>query len=195
MDVQIGLDPAADHGREETVEGDIRILVAPMDGKPTVVLYRQVDPTASEEDGWESHTMVFQTRFDRVEILDAAQAAFAELSAKEGGGYAVELVVPRDAIGAKIAPDTRLRFDWGVQEVGQDGAVVMQRLYWANQSTRIVSDEAAEARLYPALWGDALFLSDRPAEGGVAAPDELDLGGGLSGGAEELFNDILEDDF
>ncbi len=194
VDIQIGLDPDADHGRDETVEGDVRILVAPMDGKPTVVLYRQVDPTASEEDGWESHTMVFRTNFDRVEILDEAKAAAYTRTAKEGGGYVVELVVPLEAIGAKIKPDTRLRFDWGVQEVGEDGSVVMQRLYWANQSTRIVSDEAAEAKLYPALWGDALFLDEHPAEGGVAAPDELDLGGGLSGGAEELFNDILDDD-
>ncbi|MGI6495449.1 MAG: hypothetical protein ACOX5G_05070 [Kiritimatiellia bacterium] len=194
VDIQIGLDPGADPGREETVEGDVRILVAPMDGKPVVVLYRQVDPTASEADGWESHTMVFRTRFDRVEILEAAEAGFADLSSKEGGGYAVELVVPLEAIGAAIQPDTRLRFDWGVQEVGADGSVVMQRLYWANQSTRIVSDEAAEARLYPGLWGDALFLGEKPAEGGIAAPDELDLGGGLSGGAEELFRDILEDD-
>ena len=195
VDVQLGVDPSADPRRRDPVEGDMRILVAPMDGKPTVVLYQHIDSTAGEDDGWEFHTGVFQTRFQRVRILDEATAAFAPIPAKEGGnGYRVEAIVPLDAIRLKLAPETRIRFDWGVQEVGGDGAVVMQRLYWANKSTKIVSDEAAEAAIEPGLWGDALFIGEKPREGGAPAPDALDLGGGLSDGAQELFDDILGDD-
>ena len=196
VDAQIGVDASADPARRDPVEGDLRILVAPMDGKPTVVLYQPIDSTAGEDDGWESHTMVFQTRFQRVRVLSEATAAFAPIGAKEGvNGYRVEAVIPLDSIHLKLAKDTRLRFDWGVQEVGGDGAVVMQRLYWANQSTKIVSDEAAEAQIEPGLWGDALFLGDKPRADGLPPPDAMDMGGDLSDGAKELFDDILGDDF
>jgi hypothetical protein len=54
-----------------------------------------------------------------------------------------------------------VRFDWGVQEVGADGNAVLQRLYWANHATRIISDEAAEAAFHPEQWGDLLFVGQR----------------------------------
>jgi hypothetical protein len=43
----------------------------------------------------------------------------------------------------------------------------MRRIYWANKSTSIVADEAAEAILHPDLWGHVLFT-------GRAAGDALD---------------------
>ena len=37
--------------------------------------------------------------------------------------------------------------DWGILDGGQDGNQTMRRIYWANKSTSIVADEAAEAML------------------------------------------------
>ena len=41
--------------------------------------------------------------------------------------------------------------------VARDGHEVLQRVYWANKATAIVSDVAAEADLHPDLWGFVRF--------------------------------------
>jgi hypothetical protein len=51
----------------------------------------------------------------------------------------------------------RLQFDWGVLVSGPQGTEVIERIYWANKATTIISDEAAEAMITPKLWGHVIF--------------------------------------
>ncbi len=193
VDLQLGTDPTADPTRQDPAAGDLRLLIAPFEGKPAAVLYRPIDATAPEDAGWETRTGVFRSKFDRVQLLERARIAVGP-AAEGRTGYVVEAAVPLADLGLTIGPETRVRCDWGVQEVGPDGNVVMQRLYWANQSARIISDEAAESILYPGLWGDLLFLGRRPE---ALEKQMQSLEGGkskLSGGTQRLLDDILEED-
>jgi hypothetical protein len=160
VDLFVATDPAADPRRRDAVRGDQRILIAPFEGQPVAVLYRPVDADAAEGEAWETHTEVFAATFDRVRRLDKVRVASRPLPGGQNG-YIVEAAIPLFDLGLKLTDETRVRFDWGVQEVGADGNAVLQRLYWANHATRIISDEAAEAAFHPEQWGDLLFVGQR----------------------------------
>jgi hypothetical protein len=189
VDLMLGVDPAADPARKGPAAGDSRILMTMAGGKPTVVLYRPDDPSAAKELAWERHTMVFRTEFDRVETLAGAAVATAVTE----DGYVLEASLPLDAIGLKIQEGMRAKMDWGILESGPNGSEVLQRIYWANRDTQIVSDEAAEAALHPDLWGYVIFAGK--------AQSQLDRLGGSTllddnkdaGASDEEINDLLEE--
>jgi hypothetical protein len=55
------------------------------------------------------------------------------------------------ALGLNLAAGRGVRGDVGILR-GSEGRT-MQRSYWSNQNTTIVSDLPAEARLQPSEWG------------------------------------------
>jgi hypothetical protein len=161
VDLQIGVDPQAPADRKDPARGDLRVLLTVAEGKPVAVLYQSVAPDAKPDEAWEARTMVFQTRFARVARLAGAAVAV------QGGqdSYCLEASIPLSALGLRIEPDLTLKMDWGVLVSGPDGNEVMQRLYWSNLQTGIVSDEAAEALLRPDLWGSVRFVDRRAPKG------------------------------
>lgn len=169
VDLFLGTDGTADPRRRNAVRGDQRVLVAPFEGKPVAVLYRVVDPDAPADAAWETHTEVYRCGFDRVEILASARVGVQASTESGRPRYVVEASLPFADLGFQPGDEARLRFDAGVQEVGPDGNAVLQRLYWANQATRILSDEAAEAMLQPEQWGDLLLLGTRSMAAGRPA--------------------------
>jgi hypothetical protein len=86
------------------------------------------------------------------------------------GGYCLEAAIPLKSIGLTIRDDMTIKMDWGILSSGPEGTEVLQRLYWANPLTAIVSDEAAESMLHPDLWGLVRF------KGAGAAGDAPDAG-------------------
>lgn len=162
VDLMLGADMKAEPARDVPVAGDQRLVIAPFEGKPVAVLYRPVAADSGDHTPWEARTEVAQTRFDDVRMLDDVRIAI-QTSREDPSRYAVELAVPLQALGVAVgAQPARLRFDWGVQEVDVNGNAVFQRLYWANRAARTVADEASEARLQPAQWGDLLTPSAKP---------------------------------
>lgn len=152
VDLQLQTDPDAPLDRKNPAPGDIRLLIAPYrDGIATVV-YQPVAPGAAADAAWTTRTLVYETSFDRVEQLSAIRVSHQTTDS----GYTVNAIIPFSAIGLKLKEGQRLKFDWGVLTTGPDGVEVLQRLYWANKSTAIISDEAAEARISPQLWGTLL---------------------------------------
>jgi hypothetical protein len=184
VDLQIGTDPAAPPGRRDPVQGDIRLLMTYLAGKPTAVLYQPVCPGARPEENWETRTMVFQARFDRVVLLPETSLAARESER----GYFLEAAIPLKAIGLNVEPNLTLKMDWGVLASGPDGNEVQQRLYWANPQTSIVSDEAAEAMLHPDLWGTIRFSS----ETGPKGQPEIDMKKTLEPGADSGSTEDIE---
>ena len=175
VDFQIGTDPAALPGRQSPVAGDSRLLMTMTKDGPVAVLYQPNAPGAKPGEAWETHTMVFQSSFDRV-----AKATEVSLAAQtDATGYCAEALIPLKTLGLTIQPDVCYKMDWGVLVSGPDGNEVMQRLYWANPQTSIVSDEAAESRLHPDLWGMVRFGTGTGRKG----QPEIDMENTLKGDA------------
>ena len=163
VDLMLGLRPAADPLRRAPEEGDKRVLVAPLGGKLTVVLYDAVVAGTTPADRWEAVSPTGRTEFDRVRRIEKATVAVGE----SHGGYVVEVTLPLKEIGLDPKPGSRIKLDWGVLETDGEGSAVLARSYWSNTSTSTLADAPTEARLEPHLWGHAIFpgqdsLAPRP---------------------------------
>ena len=153
VDLMLGLRSAADPLRRAPEEGDKRVLVAPLGGKPTVVLYDAVVPGTKPADRWEAVSPTGRTEFDRVRKIEKAAVVVSESQ----GGYVVEVTLPLAEIGLVPKPGSRLKLDWGVLETDAEGSAVLARSYWSNTTTTTLADAPTEARLEPHLWGHAIF--------------------------------------
>jgi hypothetical protein len=151
VDLQIAANPAASPSRTQPAPGDIRLLIAPFQGKNIAVLYRhrlaQKDNPVTFTCPWRSEVV------DSVKQLESAKIAVA----KEGGRYRVEAAIPLADLGLANAKGETLRADFGVIFGDPDGTVNMLRSYWANQNTMLVSDVPGEIMLSPNLWGMVRF--------------------------------------
>ena len=144
---EIGTDAKATTGRGEAVAGDQRILIAPVGGKSTVILYDFVHPGATGAATFDSPSQ--HTRVDRVAVLTDASLQVH----KTPEGYSLEAVIPLSELNWKPQPGKALRGDFGVIYSDAAGQVDVLRMYWANHAAGIVSDIGIEARLQPNLWG------------------------------------------
>jgi len=69
------------------------------------------------------------------------------------GNYAFS--IPLSVLGLKTEPGEKIKADIGV--LRGDGVSTVQRVYWNNKATGVVSDVPSEAQLTPSLWGDWIF--------------------------------------
>jgi hypothetical protein len=153
LDLMIGSDPSADPSRDSPVDGDQRLLVTRVKGKTVAMLYRQV---ARGSGGLPvQYTSPVKTvRFDSVsDVSDQVELAEGELvDPKEkitAGVY--ELSIPLELLRLKPQHRQRLRGDIGV--LRGNGYETLQRAYWSNKASGMVSDLPSEAELTPRLWG------------------------------------------
>jgi hypothetical protein len=171
VDLLLGTDPFAKPGRKGPVKGDLRLLFTRTEKGPQVVLYQPTVDTPNPAEAWQAKTMVFTTNFDRVIRLKSAKVAFQ--ADEQSGSWVLEAAVPLTALGLKPQKRQRLKFDFGLMKTNQNGNEVMQRIYWANQSTNILSDAAAEAALEPGQWGHVIFQGKGSGNGGRPSLDAL----------------------
>ncbi len=166
LDIQLGTNPKAPTNRKAPVEGDIRILIAQdLEGKPIAMLYEPVSPSAAKS-GLKPEVFSSPLReipFDRVvEISDVLKMKNTKHVAtlvspknknktKTLGKYIWEASVPLSSIGLKHVQGLSIRADLGVL-IGSGGETV-QRTYWSNKKTGLISDIPSEAELLPARWG------------------------------------------
>lgn len=148
VDLQMGSDPNANPRRSGPVPGDLRLLVAPFQGKDIAVLYRHRQPGATE-------SVVFQSpwrneKVDSVKRLESARIAVV----KTGDSYNVEVAVPLSELGLTSPFGRTLRGDFGVIYGDSDGTTNIFRNYWSNQATGLINDVPGEIMLTPNLWGD-----------------------------------------
>jgi hypothetical protein len=150
--------------------GDIRLLFAKVKGKPVVVLYKPVDPTAPADKHREFSSPVGRLRMDRVEVLASAKIAFDVKKLKvvsaqgqqkkdakpelDGTYWHMEAAIPWQALGV-TPPEigAKLGGDFGFLESDENGTQTIGRKYWSGKTQTVICDLPSEARLNPSLWG------------------------------------------
>jgi len=142
LDLMVGTDAGADPKRTNPVAGDLRLLITRVKDQTRAVLYRAVVPGTAKpvpfSSPWRTITL------DRVDDI-SAQVEFAT----SAGLF--EVSVPLAVLEWKPKPGTAVKADLGI--LRGDGSTTLQRVYWSNKGTAIVSDVPSEAQLTPALWG------------------------------------------
>jgi hypothetical protein len=68
-----------------------------------------------------------------------------------------EISVPLETLGLKPLIGTAIKGDIGI--LRGNGFQTVQRAYWSNKATAIVSDVPSEAELMPRLWGRWEFVA------------------------------------
>jgi len=151
VDFQFATDADANPKRNAPVPGDKRVMIAPFEDKPTVVLFEHRKPGGT-------HPIEFTSpwrgeKVDHVEQLTDAKVAVQ----RHRGSYVVEVMLPLDKLGWKIEPGTIYRSDFGVTFGDPEGKETQLRSYWANPATMLVDDIPGEIMLHPAMWGEIEF--------------------------------------
>ena len=144
------------------VEGDLRLIVALVEGKLRAVLYRPVAPgtPAAERVPFSSPSRTIY--LDRVTDISAEVALAlgksgtrppwaAPTAQNVPNGTAIEMSVPLKTLGLAPRPGLEIAGDLGILK--GDGAHTTFRACWHNQATGLVQDVPGEATLQPALWG------------------------------------------
>ncbi|HZE96378.1 MAG TPA: hypothetical protein VE981_05100 [Planctomycetota bacterium] len=157
LDLMIGADPAADPKRDKPVAGDVRLVVTMVKNKPMAALYRAVVPGTPNpvpfSSPWRTVT------FDRVDDVSAEVqlAAGGEKDVKKKGDHGIfELSIPLSVLGLKPEAGKSIKGDVGL--LRGNGFQTMQRVYWQNKATGLISDVPGEAMLTPQLWGKLQFV-------------------------------------
>lgn len=148
LDLMISTNATAESNRRKPVEGDSRLLVSMVNGKPQALLYKAVVPGTKERDKIPFTSPVQTIFFDKV--LDVSKQI--TMAGKEGN---YELSVPLELLGLNPVDGLRISADIGVLR-GEKGETT-SRTYWSNKATGITADVPSEAMLTPYLWGKFEF--------------------------------------
>jgi len=152
LDLMLGTNPNADKNRKSPVEGDMRLLVSVVKGKPQALLYRAKVAGTKYADKVPFSSPWRTITFDKVEDV-SSQLVFA---ASKDGHY--EYCIPLSVLNIKPTNGLELKGDIGV--LRGDGTQTISRVYWNNKATAIVSDVPSEAELTPSLWGTFKFMNE-----------------------------------
>jgi hypothetical protein len=144
LDLMLGANPEAPRDRSGPVAGDLRLVVTRTEGKTTATLYRAVAPDAPKADGVLFESPVGKVRFAQVQVI-SEQVHLAQV----GNNY--EFSVPLKSLGLRSAAAQEILADIGLLR-GKEGRT-MQRVYWSDKDTVLISDLPSEARLHPERWG------------------------------------------
>lgn len=148
LDLMIASNSVAPSNRTTPVPGDSRLLVTLVDGQPRALLYRPVVAQTREPVAFSSPWRTLS--IDRVDDVSNALTF-----ARDGGGN-YEFSIPLSTLGlGGVKPGITLAGDLGI--LRGNGFQTLQRVYWSNKASAIVSDVPSEAQLVPALWGKFLI--------------------------------------
>ena len=145
LDLMIGPDRPDDIAhRNDPLAGDQRLLVTRVHGAIRAVLYRPVSAGAPA-----SGRTVFSSPIGKFTFDDVEDVSSQVTLGQSDGDY--EISIPLHTLGINPADGQKIRGDIGL--LRGDGAETIQRVYWNNLDTSIVSDVPSEARLQPGNWG------------------------------------------
>jgi hypothetical protein len=150
LDLMIGSNSNTDPKRTAAVAGDERLLVYQVSGQTKATLYRPVSSGARNPVSFSSPLRTIT--MDSVQNV-SNQVQLLALSGSDAGTFVIS--VPLQSLGLQPSPGETIRADIGL--LRGDGTQTLQRVYWSNKATGIVSDVPTEAELTPSLWGTWTF--------------------------------------
>lgn len=150
VDIQLS---SSGNDKSDPVEGDQRIVIAQIDGKPAAVLMRAVDRRAPKSEGVNYHSPVTDKFFARVKIIESAKV---EVESGDGR-YVVRAIIPWKELGMEPQKGMSIRADMGFILSDAAGTINTARVYWSNKETNLVNDIPFEAWLAPHKWGVLSF--------------------------------------
>jgi len=153
LDLMLGTDAQANPDRKQAVAGDLRLLVTRVKNKTVAVLYRPVAPGTKTEPVQFSSPMR-TIKFDRVDdVSDQVVLANAIVTNEKDKTQTsvFEFSIPLATLGLTPASGQSIRGDIGL--LRGNGSQTLQRIYWSNKASGIVSDIPSEAELTPQYWG------------------------------------------
>jgi len=128
----------------DAVPGGERLLVTQVAGKTVAMLY-QPQSVGSRAAPFEFASPLRILHFERVEEVSS------QVTLAAGGAGNYEYSVPLGLLGLSATPGMTLHGDVGL--LRGNGFQTLQRVYWHNKATGLVSDVPSEAELTPQLWG------------------------------------------
>jgi hypothetical protein len=153
VDLQLHAGRPIERRGREPVRGDLRIVMAPFQGKPAAVLMQPVEPDAPDVQGQTYTSPIMTKHFDRVVVLEEVRVAVS----KAADGYTVEAAIPLKSLGLEAGAGQTIRGDLGFISSDAAGTVNVARTYWSNEHTNLVNDLPSESWLYPQSWGRIRF--------------------------------------
>jgi hypothetical protein len=132
----------------DAVPGGERLLVAQVGGKTAAVLYRPKDASVT------SSPLAFSSPL-RTVMMDRVEDVSSQVDLVADGKGFFEYSVPLSVLGLPANQVQPIKADIGL--LRGDGVQTLQRVYWHNKATGMVSDVPSEAELTPDLWGTLRF--------------------------------------
>jgi hypothetical protein len=148
----------SDPQRKSAAPGDIRLLVSLVNGRPVAMLYRPIATAPRKSAVFESSlsTLKFDDVENVSEYVQLARESVDSTTGARAGDF--EFSIPLSTLGLTLKPGMELRGDIGL--LRGNGIQTIQRVYWSNKATGLVSDVSSEAELTPQLWGRFRFVAD-----------------------------------
>jgi len=153
VDVLLETKAGANPDRQDAAQGDLRVSFTLVDGAPAAILYDYVAPgtPAAQHRTFSSPWQTVE--IDRVVRLPEAQIAITH----DATHFTLEAAVPLTSLHLDPAKMPTLKGDFGIVVSDQTGTRTIDRRYWSNPNTKIISDLPSEARIQPDLWGTLVF--------------------------------------
>ncbi|MGE9290606.1 MAG: hypothetical protein ACQKBT_06435, partial [Puniceicoccales bacterium] len=136
-------------GRPNPAAGDSRLFFSQLGDEPTAILMRPIDKVSTPSLSHTYDSSVGPKTFDRVEVRDDVEI----LAHKTPEGYLLRAEVPWTLLNITPEPGMTLYGDVGFISSDQSGQINLDRTYWSNPQTGLVSDEPLEAWFIPQNWG------------------------------------------
>ncbi len=153
IDIRLASDPKLPEGRIKPGVGDMRIVVASMNGKPVAVLYRFIVPGTKEEAKATFASPVGSVSVDEVRALKTARVEIK----KNDKGYTADICIPWKELGFEKPPQGVFKGDVGVLVADREGVRTVARYYYYDQKSQVVSDLPSETMVDPSQWGRIEF--------------------------------------
>ena len=135
----------------DAIPGGERLLVTQVEGKTVAVLYRPRVPGTTTE----PVKFVSMLGLNRTVTMDRVDDVSDQVTLAGDGQGRYEFSVPLSLLSLSAQAGRTMTGDVGL--LRGNGHRTLQRVYWHNKATGLVSDLASEAELTPPLWGTWVF--------------------------------------
>ncbi len=149
LDIKLQTSPHVSDTRTDAGIGDIRISFVSLAGNPQAILYDYVVPGTPQSKKIPFSSPWRTIYVDRVKILNNADIAIK----RKGVNYILEAAIPLRDIHLNPRKTPIIHGDVGKVLSDKSGTRAVERIYWSNKNTNIISDVPSEAGLQPGLWG------------------------------------------